>query len=394
MSSRTAQQWLEHPTVPDTHYVAGSVYSDPEILAEEKAKIFGKLWTIACHESEVAQPFDFRTLDYAGTPLLIVRGGDGRIRTFVNVCSHRGAKLVNEPSGNAKTFVCFYHYWAYDPQGSCVNIPKSEAYEGTGLDKKNCGLREIKTEVRLGIVFINLDDTPGSLDDYIGDALEPFREAMTNADLEVFHYQRAVIRANWKAWMETNMDAYHTVMHVVLRKTQVDSTRQITIHPHGHVSSGGVKAAYDKYKGWSGRESSLALPGMDVNELRVANLFPNATVLSRGTVMRIDVVRPISAHEMALESRGLGVKGDSEEDRVTRFKHHNMYWGPFSRNWPEDAFAAEACEKAFSTGAARYQIIAREEGLRGQDDGSMRTFYATWGQHLGRPPHNPSNRAT
>lgn len=391
MSSRNAQEWRAAPTVPDSHFVSGSVYSDPEIYAEEKAKIFGKLWTLACHESEVAKPFDFRTMDYAGTPLLVVRGGDGRIRTFVNVCSHRGAKLVNEPSGTAKTFVCFYHYWAYDPQGACVNIPRPEAYAETGLDQSKCGLREIRTEVRLGLVFVNLDDRAGSVDDYIGDALNPFREAMANAELEVFHYQRAIIHANWKAWMETNMDAYHTTMHVVLRKTQSDSARRITTYPNGHVSTGGTKADYSKYKGWTDRESSLALPGMAVDELRVANLFPNASILGRGTVMRIDVVTPVSPHEMALESRGIGVKGDSEAARLARIKHHNQYWGPFSRNWPEDAYAAEACEKSFGSGAASYQIIAREENRSGQDDESMRVFYAEWSRRMGRPASNPTN---
>ncbi len=392
MPSRTAAEWLQDPSVPDSHFVSGAVYSDAEIFADERMKLFGKVWTMACHDSEVPEPFDFRTFDYAGTPLVIVRGQDRRIRTFVNVCSHRGAKLVNEPSGNAKTFVCFYHYWGYDTTGECISIPRPEAYAGTGLDQSKCGLREVKTEVRLGMVFINLDDACGSLDDFLGDSLTPFQECMGKTQLQVFHYQRTTIRANWKAWMETNMDSYHAIMHVVLRKTQLDGARKITVHQNGHVSTGGIKADYSKYKGWGDRDGSLALPGLDADELRVGNIFPNCTIITRGTVMRIDVVTPISPHEAAVESRGLGVKGDSEEVRLTRIRHHNQYWGPFSRNWPEDAFAAEACEKAFGTGAARHQIIAREENSRGQDDETMRVFYAEWTRRLGRPAHHPSNQ--
>jgi methanesulfonate monooxygenase subunit alpha len=392
MPSRTAAQWLDNPTVPDSHYVSGLVYSDDGIFAEERAKIFGKVWSFVCHESELPEPFDFRTVDYAGTPLVMVRGQDRRIRTFVNVCSHRGAKLVNQPSGNAKTFVCFYHYWSYDTAGACINIPRPEAYQGTGLDQSKCGLREVKTEVRLGLVFINLDDHCGSVDDFIGGGLDPFRACMGDTELQVFHFQRTVIRANWKAWMETNMDSYHAVMHVVLRKTQVDAARRITVHGNGHVSTGGVKAEYSKYQGWGDRHGSMALPGLDPDELRVGNIFPNSTIITRGTVMRIDLVLPISPHEVAVESRGLGVKGDTEAARLARIRHHNQYWGPFSRNWPEDAFAAEACEKTFATGAARHQIIAREENARGQDDETMRVFYAEWSRRMGRPAHNPANR--
>jgi hypothetical protein len=74
--------------------------------------------------------------------------------------------------------------------------------------------------------------------------------------------------------------------------------------------------------------------------------------------------------------------------------HHNMYWGPLSRNLPEDGFAAEACEASFGPGAAHYQIIARDENLTGQDDGMMRNFYGRWSQLTGLPSHNPTNRTT
>lgn len=394
MTSRSAAEWQQHPTVPDTHYVSGLVYRDPQIFAEERTKIFGKLWTIAAHESELPNPYDFRTYDYAGTPLVLVRGGDRKIRTFVNVCSHRGAKLVNEPSGNAKTFVCFYHFWTYDSEGTCVAIPKGEAYAGTGLDQSKCGLREVRTEVRSGLVFVNLDDNPPDIDGFLAGALDTFNATMGTGELEVFHFQRSVIRANWKAWVETNMDAYHTIMHVVLRKTQVDSTRTIAVYPNGHISTDGVKAAYTKYKGWGDRSGSMALPGTAADDLRVGDLFPNACIIIRGTVMRIDVLSPISPHETAVESRGLGIKGEPESDRLMRIRHHNQYWGPLSRNWPEDAYAAEACEKTFSTGAANYQIIAREENMRGQDDGMMRLFYAEWSKRMGRPANNPMNTAS
>jgi methanesulfonate monooxygenase large subunit len=106
-------------------------------------------------------------------------------------------------------------------------------------------------------------------------------------------------------------------------------------------------------------------------------------------VIRIDTATPIAADRTLLEMRGIGIKGESAEHRRTRITHHNQYWGPFGRNVPEDLFAAEACAASFRDGAARYQIIAREENSRGQDDAILRAFYAEWGKRVGRSPSDP-----
>jgi len=232
---------------------------------------------------------------------------------------------------------------------------------------------------------VNLDDGAGPLDDFLGDALEPLELALGGAPLEVFHYQRSEIDANWKAWMETNLDAYHTGMHYLLRKTQSDAQRRIRINPGAHASTGGMKQAYDKYGDWKRREDDLALPGVSANEMRNVHLFPNASILTRGTVVRIDTVSPAGPHRTVVECRGLGVRGDTEEQRRKRIDHHNQYWGPLGRNLPEDALAAELCAKSYRSGSAHYQVIARDEGLTGQDDAMLRAFYAQWSRLTGRP---------
>jgi len=118
MTARNAQSWRTLPEVPDTHVVSGAVYTDPAIFDDEKKQVFERCWHLACHESELANPFDFRTFDYVGTPLIAIRGRDGVIRTFMNVCSHRGAKIIHEPAGNAERLTCFYHLWSYDDRGA------------------------------------------------------------------------------------------------------------------------------------------------------------------------------------------------------------------------------------------------------------------------------------
>ena len=118
---------------------------------------------VSCPKTSISAPSII-----SGWPLLAIRGGDGQVRSFVNVCSHRGAKLVNEVSGNARQVQCFYHHWTYDPEGNCIGIPRAQAYEASGLDQENCGLREVRTEVRHGLVFFNLDRDCKPLDEHLG----------------------------------------------------------------------------------------------------------------------------------------------------------------------------------------------------------------------------------
>jgi methanesulfonate monooxygenase large subunit len=396
----TARRFADRTRPPDLQvgdYVSGAVYRDPALFQDEIEKVLGKVWHFACHESEVPNPGDYRTFQHAQQPLFAIRGEDGTVRSFFNVCSHRGARLLGDAGGTASRLTCFYHLWTYDSCGRCVDIPRESAYDGTGIDKSSLGLREVRTETRSGLVFVTLDDDAPPLGAFLGQSLEIFDEVFgdDSVEYEVFHFHRGTVNANWKAWQETIVDLYHEFMHVVLRTTQMTAApmteRDMRTYPNGHLAIGGLKADYHNYKAYGAREESKAFPGLTVEDARFTPLFPDTTIITRGTVMRIDTVTPIDPHRTIVESRGLGIKGESEADRMMRIRHHNDYWGPFGRNVPEDAFAAEACEMAFGAGAARYQIIARDEGGQGQDDLMLRAYYKAWRDMTGRSPHNPTN---
>ena len=93
-----------------------------------------------------------------------VRGGDGLVRTFYNVCPHRGARLFNDLSGNAERKTCFFHHWTFDWRGSCVARPRpAQPYEDAKLTAEDCGLREVRTETLYGLVFLQPRRRPGSV---------------------------------------------------------------------------------------------------------------------------------------------------------------------------------------------------------------------------------------
>ena len=122
--ARTGVDMERPPNLPATHYIDNRIYSDPTIFEEERDKIFGKIWNLVCHESEVTNVYDFRTLEVAGTPIVVTHGCDGQIRSFLNACSHRGAKVVRALSGNESSFICPFHLWSYDTLGACISVTR------------------------------------------------------------------------------------------------------------------------------------------------------------------------------------------------------------------------------------------------------------------------------
>lgn len=378
--------------------VSGRVYTDDDVFRSERESVFDNGWVMVCHESELPERFAYRTFELAGRHAFVIRGPDGVLRGFLNACAHRGARLLEAPAGNAERIRCFYHLWAYDAQGACVSIPRPEAYEGAGIRREQLGLTPLRTDTHLGLVFVNFDGRAPALVEYLSGALDGFQEIMGTVPLEVFHYSRTVLDCNWKAWHETNMDLYHELMHVVLRRTQLNAmpmeARRLVVYGNGHGGSGKLQASYDGYAGFSGRGSDVEpFPGTTPNDFRFSALFPCSVVLSRGTVMRLDTVTPLSPHRALLEMRGLGIRGEPAADRRVRERHHNQYWGPFGRNVPEDMYAAESCGTSFRGGTAEQQIIARDEGLSGQDDAILRAFYAEWSRRVGLAAADLSPRA-
>jgi methanesulfonate monooxygenase large subunit len=387
--SRKAMAWEAPPDIPQADFVSNAVYTDPDIFREEMDKVKKCSWKLACHISEIPHKNDYRRVNHVGIPLVVSHAEDGRIRTFINACSHRAAVVVRELSGNAASWTCLFHQWNFDNTGRCTGIPRSEAYDSVGLRKEDLGLREVRTEVRLGMVFVNLDDTAPELDDYLGDALENLVPVMGDKDveLEVFHYSKAIVHANWKQWHETNMDAYHEYLHYVNRRVAMRGDgyhdRSWKIYAGGHATLSPMLQRYENVPGWQSR-ATKPLPGLQPDEFRTVKIFPDTNILCRATVMRIDTSTPLSPDQTLIEWRGLGIKNESAADRAMRVAHHNQFWGPFGRNLYEDAHAIERIAEANGSGGGRYSIIARHENQRTQDDILLRTYYQQWSRLMGK----------
>ena len=384
-------RWMRPPDLPPTHYVDNRIYADAAILTAEQQRIFAGGWKLVCHQSELPEAGDFRTTTVGGIPLIVLRDGAGAVRSFFNICPHRGAQLLRDERGTVKKRIqCFYHLWSFDLAGNCTGITRPKGYAPAGLAKTDVGLRPVRTEVLAGLVFVSINDDVAPLADFLGPMAAHLAEHLPDDGLEVFHYHRAEIATNWKLWVDNNSEQYHEYLHILYRKTGLAHPdyhkRRWRLYPNSHnvISQGEI--AY----GAAGLEARIddLMPGMRPDGMVVMLLFPDVMVNVRATVMRIDTITPLAPGRTRVEWRGLGRADDDAATRAMRVRHHNQVWGPAGRNLPEDIAAVESQWRNMASGAHRFSIFAREEELRPHDDANLRAFYQEWGRRVGHWPHD------
>jgi phenylpropionate dioxygenase-like ring-hydroxylating dioxygenase large terminal subunit len=140
----------------EDHSLPAWIYRDPEFFERERTVIFRKSWQVVCHVSDVPSAGDFHTLDFLGEPLVVVRGDDGEVRGFHNVCRHRAARLMDGSKGHCgRRITCPYHAWTYALDGRLVGVPDKQAFPG--LQTERHGLAPLELEVFMGFIFVRLE---------------------------------------------------------------------------------------------------------------------------------------------------------------------------------------------------------------------------------------------
>ena len=148
------------PLDPDADWsLPGWLYTDPEYFAVECDRVIRPSWQIVCHVSDIAAAGDFHTIDYLGESIVVVRGDDGAVRAFANVCRHRAMRLVEGPRGCATKLVCPYHAWTYETDGRLSGVPMRRDYPALKLEDN--GLARVDLELWRGFVFVRLEDRGG-----------------------------------------------------------------------------------------------------------------------------------------------------------------------------------------------------------------------------------------
>jgi phenylpropionate dioxygenase-like ring-hydroxylating dioxygenase large terminal subunit len=192
---------------------------DPAYYEAEKAAIFKKTWLNVGRVERLPRTGSYFTkeLAVADTSLIIVKGADGVVRAFHNICRHRGNKLVwndfpgEETAGSCRQFTCKYHAWRYSLDGELTFVQQEGEF--FDIDKSQYGLKAVRCEVWEGFIFVNLDPHARPLTDYLGEMAKGLEGYPFHEMTEVYSY-RAEVGSNWKLFIDAFAEFYHApVLH-------------------------------------------------------------------------------------------------------------------------------------------------------------------------------------
>jgi len=186
------------------------LYTDPATFAAEKEKIFARSWQVVGHRDQVANAGDYFTTELVGEPLLIVRGADGKLRGFYNVCRHRAGPPA-EGCGSRKLFRCGYHGWTYGLDGTLISATEIEGMEG--FRPEDFALKPVRAEEWFGFIFVNLN--PVNLDAQARPLRDSLGELPTQAEkfdfagMKLFERRTYDMKCNWKTYVDNYLEGYH-----------------------------------------------------------------------------------------------------------------------------------------------------------------------------------------
>ena len=254
-----------------------------------------------CPSAALPQAGAYVARNAAGTPLVVVRGDDGRVRAFRNACRHRGMRLA-QGSGCAKAFVCGYHGWSYRLDGRLQHIPHDQGFPD--VVKADHGLVPVPVEEKCGLVFVT--QIPGAASEGALDGLPD----LVSSDQRIFAAHENASDVNWKLFMEANLEGYH-----------IKPTHKATFFPYGYDNLTLIETF--------GRNSRVTFPFRRIEKLRalapeqrniagyvtyVYHLFPNVilAVLSNHTTM--SVLEPLTTGQTRFHTYRLTNRGEAVDE--------------------------------------------------------------------------------
>jgi choline monooxygenase len=244
--------------------IPSSWYRDAELFDAECRAVFANTWQVAGRADQVQQPGAYLTTEIAHEPILVVRGEDGNLRAFANVCRHRAARVALEPAGQASRFRCRYHGWTYDLAGRLRGVPE---FDGVAeFRREDNGLPPLGVATWGPLVFVHASPNPPALLEFLKPL--PERTAPLGVDaLRFFQRREYVLNCNWKVYVENYLDGgYHvntihpalaTVLDYTSYRTEIAGNTSVQISPMrppdgkpGEASIGVVRAGEAAYYWW------------------------------------------------------------------------------------------------------------------------------------------------
>ena len=210
----------EASTIPAAFYV------DARIAEIEARTVFSQTWQLVGRADQVEKPGQFVTATVAAEPIVVVRGNDGMLRGFYNVCRHHAAAVVTEACGQASLLHCPYHGWNYGLDGSLKGMPEFEGVKN--FERQKNGLVPVRADTWENFVFVNLDPQVGPLNDFLGGLVKRVAP-LGVSKLRYFDSRSYDIHCNWKVFVDNYLDGGYHVPHLHKGLSSVLDYKQYTI---------------------------------------------------------------------------------------------------------------------------------------------------------------------
>lgn len=408
-----------------TFRVNREAYRSEDVFARERDNIWMQSWLYLGHETEIANPNDFKARTLGGRPLIFVRDSEGVVRAFLNSCPHRGTVLCREGEGSNKLFQCFYHAWTFRNNGDVASIPDEGAYEASPDFRELMKLRTVpRLEIHEGYVFVSFNPDVPPLLEYLGDAADymtMIEQQHVGGMTTLPGVQRYSVRGNWKLTVENAMDGYHF--------SPTHNTFVGYLRESGFAVTDDDQYAYNLGNGHSmlvltghgGRISMIWEPrfGEDekvrteahraelvarlgekrahyiADESHILFVFPNLLLFDiEGLSIR--QLEPVSAAQTDVRAWQLVPRNEEPAARALRMKTVVSFVGPGGLATPDDIEAYEAVQRGIQATAADaragldYSDMSRGmsdevKGVQGRsiDEGAMRGFWRHWVESVG-----------
>ncbi len=309
----------------DRKGLPGWTYHSPALFALERETVFLTHWQVAGHVCDLPEPGDWLAFDLLGERAVIMRGADGEVRAFMNLCRHRGARVVDGVQGHCKgAVVCPFHGWVYNLDGSLRGAARPETFGG--LDRAEFGLKPLECQEFHGFLFLRF--APGPQPDvaewlapfaadfaaYGAAGIAPARQATKPIDLPV----------NWKSVRDVDNEGYHVAMaHPALQDLYGRSYRDLALDQGLSHSIGefGDRPA----RRWSVRRYlALHRPRPDLPQrLRRSwtyyGLFPNAVIAFTPEAVQFYQDIPLAPGRTRLTGRSYRRPQETRNEAAARY---------------------------------------------------------------------------
>ena len=323
--------------------------------------MFSRSWQLLCHAEDLRDTGSYAAGEVAGKPVFAVRGRDGALKAFYNVCRHRAHMLLSG-KGSASRIICPYHAWVYDLDGRLVRAPHTEGLEN--FDKRDICLGSIQAEEFAGFIYVNLDPGAEPLAEQagtLGDEIS--RWAPDVSDLTFAHRLTYDIRSNWKNVVDNFLECYHCPVAHKDFCTLVDM-ETYKVETHGIWSSHMAEAG-------KAVNSAYSVDGATVRDHAVWWLWPNICLMrypGRGNFMVLRIIpagagRTLETYDFYFET----AEPNQSELEAIRYIDEVLQ--------VEDIALVESVQRGMGTPAFSQGRIVHDSGGSGKSEHALHHFH-------------------